>query len=131
MVDWNKVTHFTETENWGDWRKIDAFLIYALDALREMVGRPIIIHNAYATTGHSPNSQHYQGKAADIHIKGLSVLDQYIAAEKINLFNGIGVYPFWNTPGLHLDVRQKPARWGRNAAGIYVNLDGKFLRSAT
>ena len=130
MVDWSKVKHFNKNENWGDWKKVDPWLIYCLDALREIANRPIIIHCAYAENGHSDNSQHYKGKAADIHIKGLNVVDQYLIAEKSNLFNGIGVYPFWNNPGLHIDIRNVPARWGRNAANIYMPLDSKFLLSA-
>jgi uncharacterized protein YcbK (DUF882 family) len=70
---------------------------------------------------------HYVGKAADIHIVGMSLIDAYLAVEKLGLFNGVGLYPFWNNPGLHVDLRQKPARWGRNAAGIYVALNDKFI----
>jgi hypothetical protein len=57
----------------------------------------------------------------------MSLVDAYLAVEKLGLFNGVGLYPFWNNPGLHVDLRQKPARWGRNAAGIYVALNDKFI----
>jgi len=130
VVDWKKVKHFDKNENWGDVSRVDPFLIYSLDVLREMAGRPIIIHCAYKKSGHSNNSQHYHGKAADIHIKGLNVVDQYLIAEKCGMFNGIGVYPFWSSPGLHVDIRQTPARCGRNAAGVYMPLDSKFIYSA-
>ena len=131
-IDWSKVKHFKRTEAWGDPDKINPLLVYSLDALREFKGRAIIINNAYRPD--DPGSTHKNGDAADVVIVGLSVIDQFLMAERTRLFSGIGVYPFWNRPGLHLDVRslqphQHGPRWGRNAAGIYVALDAKFLRS--
>lgn len=131
-IDWSKVKHFKRTEAWGDPDKINPLLVYSLDALREFTGRAIIINNAYRPD--DPGSTHKNGDAADVVIVGLSVIDQFLMAERTRLFSGIGVYPFWNRPGLHLDVRslqphQHGPRWGRNAAGIYVALDAKFLRS--
>ena len=130
-TDWTKVKYFNAEENWGDPDKMNPLLIYSLDALRELAGRPIIVNS-----GHRPNdpgSTHRNGDAADVVITGLSVIDQFLLAEKTRLFSGIGVYPFWNRPGLHLDVRplranQHAPRWGRNAAGVYVALDAKFFR---
>ena len=124
---WKKIKHFTEKENWGDVSKVNPYLIMALDALREMVGKPIVIHCAYDESGHKNNSMHYVGKAADIHIVGMNIVDQYLAVEKLGTFNGIGVYPHWNNPGLHVDLRTKPGRWGRDAHGNYVALNSKFL----
>jgi len=124
---WTKIKHFKSTENWGDADKVNPYLVMCLDDLREAVNRPIHIHCAYDTKGHAANSFHYIGKAADIHIEGLSLVDAYLAVEKLGIFNGIGLYPFWTNPGLHLDLRQNPARWGRNAAGIYVALNDKFI----
>lgn len=129
-MDWTKIKHFSPNENWGNPDKVNPYLVIALDALRDSVGKPIIIHCAYSTDGHAKDSMHYNGKAVDIHIVGLNVVDQFLAAERIGLFNGIGVYPFWNSPGLHLDIRTQPGRWGRNAAGVYVALNSKFIGSA-
>ena len=124
---WEKIKHFTPDENWGDVDKVNPYLIIALDALRDAVGKPIVIHNAYATKGHSETSMHYVGEAADIHIVGISLVDAYLAVEKLGLFNGIGVYRSWNNPGIHVDLRQKPARWGQNEAGVYVALNDKYI----
>lgn len=127
---WDEIEYFDKDENWGDWRKVNPYLIKFLDKFRKLVGMPVYINNAYsAGSGHNKKSKHYLGEAADIHIKGMNVVDQYLMAEKCGLFNGIGVYPFWNNPGLHVDIRTKPARWGRNAAGVYVELNSKFIRS--
>jgi uncharacterized protein YcbK (DUF882 family) len=129
-TDWTKVKYFNAEEKWGDADKMNPLLVYSLDALRKIAGRPIIINSGYRPN--DPGSTHRNGDAADIVITGLSVIDQFLLAEKTRLFSGIGVYPFWNRPGLHLDVRplranQHGPRWGRNAAGVYVALDSKFL----
>lgn len=122
LKDWEKIKYFSREENWGDASKMSFTLVSMLDALREKTGKPIVIHAGYATSGHSLGSYHYQGKAADFHITGLSLLDQYLLAESIG-FGGIGVYPFWNNPGLHADIRtSKKATWSRLEDGSYVRL---------
>ena len=79
----------------------------------------IIIHAGYATSGHSDGSQHYQGNAADFHIETsipyhvqidrmLNILMRLQVADRV----GLGIYPDWNNPGFHLDVRGRRARWG-------------------
>jgi len=131
--DWLRVEHFTEKENWGDASKMDKTLLWALDHLRKIAGAPIVIHCGYAEGGHTNGSYHYKGMAADLHIGRISLVDQFLIASSIPEFMGIGTYPFWNNPGLHLDVRPTAQRatWGQNASGMYVSLDGKFLRSFT
>lgn len=91
------------------YKNMDNDFLVRLDKFREFVGRPIIIHSDYREGDGS--SQHHLGLAVDIHIKGLDVLDQYLLAEKFD-FSGIGVYPCWNRPGLHIDMRKgRRARW--------------------
>ena len=101
---WGIVDHFKTCENWGDYRKMNVRLIFWLDALRRSVGMPIVIHNGYEEDGHEDGSQHYQGKAVDLHIEGLTVEEQMWEAMSFP-FTGMGMYPFWNNPGLHLDTR--------------------------
>ena len=106
-------------------------LILKLDSLREFVGRSLIIHAGFEVSGHSPGSQHYLGNAADFHIEGLSLLEQYLAAERFN-FSAIGLYPFWERPGLHCDVRplglrQPGPRWFRDGQGTYLALTARLL----
>jgi len=129
-IDWEKVKHFKRTEAWGDPDKINPLLVYSLDALREFTGRSIIINNAYRPD--DPGSTHKNGDAADIVIVGLPVMDQFLMAERTRLFAGIGVYPHWRRPGLHVDVRplqphQHGPRWARNEAGVYVALNWAFI----
>lgn len=145
QADWAKVKHFKPTENWGDWTKIEKAVIFLLDRMRENMGQSIIIHCAYDSSGHSTNSQHYLGRAVDLHIQNVPLIDQYLLAERYG-WRGIGVYTDWNNPGLHLDLRRvgdysddytlyRGARWGRQnkwqdgvIKPVYVALDTEFFK---
>lgn len=126
-MNWEKIRYFKPSEfNYP--YKMSEELIIALDALREYVDKPIIIHSDYRP---GDSGQHGKGLAVDIHIKNMHVIDQFLCAERMGLFKGIGVYPRWNNPGLHLDVREgKSARWGCWQSPIYVPLDMPFFKKA-
>lgn len=127
---WCEIKHFKPSE-FNEPNKMDYYLINRLDQFREMCGKPIIIHSSYRE---NDTGYHGTGEAVDIHVKGMNVFDAYLLAEKSGFFNGIGVYPNWNNPGLHLDIRQKPARWGcwtptdPKQKNIYVTLDSQFWK---
>ncbi|MCK9556087.1 DUF882 domain-containing protein [Candidatus Pacearchaeota archaeon] len=103
--NWKEIKYFKKTEKWGNPLKVHKLLIYGLDALRNYIGFPIGINCAYEKGGHTDDSYHYSGMAVDIYCKKLNVVDFYLAASRFDVFNGIGVYPHWNNPGLHLDIR--------------------------
>lgn len=132
-ADWALVApYFTPGENWGDWRKVHKELILTLFAFRRFVNKSVHIHCAYETGGHS-GQYHPLGMAVDFHVKGMSVVDQFIAASRFDEFNGLGIYPHWNNPGLHADIRPKTnrfdpdARWIRNKSGNYISLTWENL----
>ena len=55
----------------------------------------------------------------------------FLLVEKSDLFKGIGVYPNWNNPGLHIDMRRTEARWGcwnNKTPNVYVPLDSVFWK---
>jgi len=129
--DWDKVRYFSKTEFGVDADKMSAQLIYALDHLRHICGRPIRINSAYRAV--DPGSTHSAGLAADIVISDLSLMDQYLLAEKTGLFSGIGLYPAWIKPGLHLDVRKLKKlelgkRWIRDKNNNYIALNADNLK---
>lgn len=132
--DWSAVApFFTPEENWGDWRKVHKELIFNLLAFRRFVNRPVVILNAYELTGHT-GEYHPKGMAADFYVKGMNVVDQFIALTRFDGFNGIGIYPHWRPQGgLHGDIRPKEnrfdpdARWIRNKAGNYITLTWENL----
>ena len=119
---WDKLRYFKRSEAWGNPDKINGFLLILLDEIRHRASviNPdayIVIHCGYELTGHTENSQHYKGSAADFHIVGLSLFKAYVlivetikdiqVSDKV----GLGVYLGWNSPGFHLDVRGSKARW--------------------
>lgn len=97
---------------------IDKRLAEGLQAMRNIIGKPIIITSAYRTPEHnkavggaqpsttSLGSQHLYGKAADITVRGMSG-DQLAQVARQVGFTGIGVAGTW----CHVDVRDIPAEW--------------------
>ena len=129
-TDWSKVRFFKPSE-FSHPDNLDPLLVYSLDALRQAAGRSIKINSDYRP---GDPGQHGLGRAVDIIISGLHVVDQFLLAEKTRLFSGIGIYPHWNRPGIHVDIRtltphEPGARWARDAAGIYVPLTWKFIKN--
>ncbi|MBZ5655448.1 MAG: DUF882 domain-containing protein [Acidobacteriia bacterium] len=105
---------------------IDPELIDALEQLRTLAGKPMLIHDGYRCPPHNQevggvtDSEHTRGLAADVEILGLSLQEMYELALQIPTFTrgGIGVY---DGGFLHLDVRQHAARWAR-VRGQYVGI---------
>lgn len=104
------VTPPTVNENLG-------YLAVHLEQLRTLVGGPLHINDAYrcptqnVIVGGAKNSQHLQGKAADVNQGFLTVAQLAHLAAEVPAFNlgGIGMYP---TQGfVHVDYRQGVARW--------------------
>ena len=111
--------YFSRDENWGDPDRVNPVLLMVLYIIRVETGWAISIHEyAYELSGHSDKSQHYKGNACDFHFicnKSLKeqadriqqILDKYSFTDLV----GWGIYPIWNNPGFHLDVRGEKARW--------------------
>ena len=94
---------------------MDERLINVLDAVREVVGVPLVVTSGYRCPSHNaavggvPNSQHVQGIAADIAVPdGMSV--DYLAdiAERCGA-DGIGRY--YEDRFVHIDTRGYEANW--------------------
>ena len=89
-----------------------------LQRLRDVVRRPITINSGYRSPSHNKaiggvaNSQHVQGKAADIVINGMTpkqvadVIEGLIKDGEM-LQGGIGIYNTFT----HYDIRGQKARW--------------------
>lgn len=97
-------------------------LVAALQELRDLIDKPIIINSACRCEKHnaevggvpkkadgSGGSLHMKGIAADIHVEGMSSKSLATEAEKIAAFKngGIGIYSTF----VHVDVRGHRARW--------------------
>lgn len=120
---WNRLKHFSRSENWGDPDKMDPFFLLQLDRFRAEVNLPFHLSApAYGTKGHSKDSFHYVGRAVDGRFinptdkKPISLRSHFVLAMK-SPFNGIGLYTWWpNGPGIHLDNRD-----GVNGRKIWVS----------
>ena len=92
--------------------KIDSDLIIKLQALRDIIGKPIVINSGYRTTEYNKQirgasrSQHIYGKAADIAISGVNPEEVAKKAEALG-FLGIGLYDW----GCHVDTRKTKSFW--------------------
>ena len=128
-MDWGIIKHFKKKEFGEGVENLDSNLIWLLDEFRKAVGYPIKIHCAWATNGHSPNSYHYKGQAIDCHIEELSLQDQFMYALRFGAWKGIGIYPLWNNPGLHLDIRKAPltVMWWQDVTGSYKSITTLLL----
>jgi uncharacterized protein YcbK (DUF882 family) len=107
--------------------EIDSRLLDGLEALRRLAGVPVVVHAGYrcarhnAEVGGALHSEHRLGRAADIHLPGLSLQQMYDLASSVAEFaeGGIGAY---DENFLHVDTRGHRARWAR-VKGHYVGID--------
>ena len=102
-----------------DWVRLNNYyLADQLQILRDGLGAPIHITNAYRCESHNKavggakNSQHLQGKAADLQVAGIDSKDLHFTIEAfikdgIMLDGGLGLYDTF----VHYDIREEKARW--------------------
>lgn len=125
ILEGTEVVYFTETE-FERVHEMWAPLVWELDKLRAYIARGIGVHESnpvwFPETSHKKDSLHYIGRAVDTYCKAMPLWDFFLAASRFK-FTGIGVYPYWNTPGLHLELREdvsKPRKyWWRDNLGSY------------
>lgn len=111
-----KATNFKVKEfschDGSDVVKIDSDLVIKLQALRDIIEKPIVINSGYRTPeynkkiGGASRSQHIYGKAADIAISGINPKEIAKQAETLG-FMGIGLYDW----GCHVDTRKTKSFW--------------------
>lgn len=98
---------------------IDSELVERLQALRDILGKPININSAYRTLAHNKKvggqelSPHLAGQAADIVCPGYPPSEVAKAAETVG-FRGIGLYDTF----VHVDVNPRCARWDKRGGKL-------------
>ena len=106
----------------GGYEHMDDEFLLSLWKFRIAMDNPMIIHEAYATSGHSDKSKHYEGRAVDFHFKynPVPIRKVLVVAIKTGL-HGLGFYPYWENKGFHIDNRPPNAfnMWYRDKSGIY------------
>lgn len=107
---WQGVRGFSKGEKWGDPMMMACDIVFALEEFRGILrkkysGASISVHCGYDTDGHATDSMHYQGLAVDFHVIGVPLLEVVRLAIESGLFDGVGCYPNWKSPGVHVDKR--------------------------
>lgn len=119
-------------------KNIDKMTVDTLDMFNDMVGWA----NQNNNWMHHVNSDHRQGNAGQ-HPLGraidcyfyekqpgdVNVADQFFWAMRFN-WGGIGFYPHWNTPGIHVDMRQNiqyRSLWWRDSQDQYQGVQTYFF----
>ena len=110
-----RVREFHSKHDPSDIVKVDVRLLSLLENIRNYVGKPVHINSGYRSPEYnatlknaSPNSQHCNGKAADIWVEGVTPKQIADIAEcYLGSSGGIGIYKTFT----HVDVRTSCARW--------------------
>jgi len=109
-IRWFEPHEFDDRYNKHKGVDMDMEVVERLEMLRDWIKEPVIITAGFDSEGHSPNSYHYKGMAADFIIKTKLSLREQWKYIRILGFSGIGIYPEWritDTPyrgGWHLDT---------------------------
>jgi len=128
---------FIKPEMFKNPERLDRRLLRVLDNMmaeeRKVYGPlKLSVHSDYREG--SGNSQHHYGRAVDLDIEQENGI--LISAPKLFLiacrymFSGIGFYPYWSRPGIHVDTRPtngdyltlKRAFWWRDEGGKYCSV---------
>lgn len=115
--------------------------VWKVNLLREAVGVPLIVISGSRCPKHNKEvgghdkSLHAFGptgapecEASDVYSPYISYKEIYLKCEQLNHIGGLGVYPYYKIPIVHLDSRDKlryrmePKRWIRIKDGTYVYL---------
>lgn len=116
-MNWNDIEHFRPAE-FNSPFDMDINHIKKIDILRSNIGQSIKVTSDFRK---DDDGQHGKGLATDLQCPKISLYEFYLEAEKHN-FNGIGIYPHWNTSGIHVDSRR--LRGGMGARWICIKVDG-------
>ncbi len=131
---WAATRGFSEREAWGDPYRMDRNLIVGLIEWRDRIrkdfpGAQVIIHCGYQER--VSGGEHPKGRAVDLHVTRCPLVDAFLLAERVGRFGGIGIYPSWNSPGLHLDTGQAGRRWSKLKGETgYTALNSRAIREA-
>lgn len=106
---------------------IDEHSMHCLQALRDTLGSPLIIHSAYRSPSHNravggaKKSQHLLGRAFDVSMLNHDPQSFEAAARRCG-FTSFGHYPKQNF--MHIDTRPVAARW--NSGGWFPTREDRF-----
>lgn len=108
-----------------DLQHMNPQFVEMLNAFGKSIDKKIYVNVGASRSGHSSKSQHYQRpcSTADFYVPGYPIASLAKSLHRFEWqgrkFTGIGLYPYWNNPGAHVDWRTKPVYWYRDGAGVY------------
>jgi hypothetical protein len=119
-IHWDKLRYFKKHEFRKNPDKAHPNTVLLCDDIRHTMTNlsptpadvRMVIHVAWDDNGHAPNSYHYKDKAlaVDFHIAGVPLPMQYAILTSFRRIGALGFYPWWHSPGWHLDLRPNDRR---------------------
>lgn len=119
---WQQIVHFKKTEAKlaspdapSSYNMIESEAMFALDALRGKMARPMKINSGYRTPAHNkavggaPRSQHLDGNAFDVSTTGWTKDERrklIVTARELG-FRGVGIADTF----IHIDMAPRTAAW--------------------
>lgn len=99
--------------------RLDKAVIIAKESFGIEAGQ-FIIH-CIMLGEHSKGSKHNTGEAVDGHFRGLNLYQSVMVGFKAG-FHGIGYYIWWNSTGVHFDIRNQShiSTWASLEKGEYI-----------
>jgi len=113
---------FSIDQTYAHIAKVKFSFMRKVQKFRTLIGRPVRF-NSLTDGTHAKKSMHYLGRAVDLRIGGKAAINwnKMVQHALTAGLTGIGYYPFWNTPGLHVDDRDGGVKlWKRLKNGKYV-----------
>lgn len=137
-----KPEHFSNPFKMNSW----TIILFDRMITNETIRNPMLgfqVHSDYTAHGEhwASKSKHYTGEAIDFHFyqtltngnhETLPMLIQWAMAERYR-WGGLGIYPHWNFPGLHIDTRNiaedgPESRWYRDERGGYLAIEAYLIK---
>ena len=109
----------------ADIGEMDTRVMDALNALfYEAVRRHTWNHTINSDFRAGDTGQHGLGMAIDFVFfekkpGDVPVINQFVFTVGFGMFRRVGLYPYWNAPGLHGDLKDGILYWWRDRAGKY------------
>ena len=128
LTDRNIVDQFSHVridmfKNIGE---MDVLVLKALnDLAKEAEARYNWLHVINSDYRPNDDGQHGIGNAIDfVFFKkkpgDVPVIDQFIFVVGFGAFRRVGLYPHWNAPGLHGDIKDETLYWWQDKTGKYL-----------
>lgn len=137
MNPWLNSIHFKDDKiEFAD--KTSPELVRVMDIVREASQCKVHIHRVYDPSAILSTSRHRMEPcdAIDFHLEPITpsaphtLFHQFLFLTRLDGVKGIGIYPHWDNPGFHIDLRPSllSVYWIRNKDGLYLPVTDKSIK---